>query len=331
MKIRGLGYVGFGAPDPKEWLKFGTDIIGAMPARALPGESWGVPMDPTSGPASKGSGVGADGSVYLKFDDYQWRIAVHPHATQRGILYIGFELASAEDLEQAVDELQQGGFESRLGSLEEARARSVTGIAFTKDPNGNSVELFYGPCKDFKFHSKVGAKFKTDDPIFGNMGLGHMNLFVSDLIEMGAFYNQTLGFKLSDYIMFAPGLSANFFHCNPRHHTLGLTRVGDINGLHHIMFEMENADMVGQCLDRVQAAGIKVTSTLGRHTNDHVLSFYMSSPFGFEVEIGCEGLLVDQNWLPSEFCEGDVWGHKGLDPSTITDTAKQITQHQKTI
>jgi len=127
MKIRGLGYVGFGAPDPKQWLKFGVDIIGAMPARALPGESWGMPMDPTSGPASKGSGVGADGSVYLKFDDYQWRIAVHPHPTQRGILYIGFELASPEDLEIAIDELHEGGFEARMGTLEEARARAVTG------------------------------------------------------------------------------------------------------------------------------------------------------------------------------------------------------------
>lgn len=324
MKIRGLGYVGFGAPDPKQWLEFGTKIIGAMPARALPGESWGTPMIAGSGPASKGSGIGPDGSVYLKFDEHQWRIAVHPHPTNRGILYIGFEVASAEDLEEAVTELQQAGFDAHTGTLEEARARSVTGIAFTKDPNGNAVELFYGPCKDFKFQSPVGAVFKM-----GQLGLGHMNLFVSNLIEVGAFYNQTLGFKLTDYIMFAPGLSANFFHCNPRHHTLGLTRVGDINGIHHIMFEMDNTDMVGQCLDRAMAAGIKITSTLGRHTNDHMLSFYMSSPFGFEVEIGCEGLLVDEHWLPSEFCEGDVWGHKGLDPVTITETAKTITQHQK--
>jgi len=59
------------------------------------------------------------------------------------------------------------------------------------------------------------------------------------------------------------------------------------------------------------------------------LSFYMSSPFDFEVKIGCDGILVDENWLPSEFCEGDVWGHKGLDPTTITETAQKITQHQK--
>ena len=43
MEIKSLGYIGFGAKDPLEWLKFGTDIIGMMPARAVPGESWGFP------------------------------------------------------------------------------------------------------------------------------------------------------------------------------------------------------------------------------------------------------------------------------------------------
>ena len=95
MNIRGLGYVGFGAPDPSQWLKFGTEIVGAMPARALPGEAWGMPMDPTSGPASKGSGVGPDGSVYLKIDHRQWRIAIHPSESNAGVLYLGLEVASA--------------------------------------------------------------------------------------------------------------------------------------------------------------------------------------------------------------------------------------------
>ena len=46
MEIKSLGYIGFGAKDPQEWLKFGTEIIGMMPARAVPGESWGFPQDP---------------------------------------------------------------------------------------------------------------------------------------------------------------------------------------------------------------------------------------------------------------------------------------------
>lgn len=321
MKVRSLGYIGFGAPDPKQWLDYGVNIIGAMPARAYPGEDWGMPMDPTSGPASAGSGVAPDGSVYLKLDERQWRIGIHPSEDNAGIMYMGFEMACYQDLEEAVKELKEGGVPARMGTAEEARNRSVTGLAISEDPAGNPLEFFYGPTKDYKFVSPHNVEFQT-----GALGLGHVNLFVRDLKACEEFYTWVLGFKLSDYIKFGPELSANFYHCNPRHHTLGLTHVGPINGIHHMMLEMKNIDQVAQCLERVESAGIKITSTLGRHTNDNMLSFYMSSPFGFEVEVGCEGLLVDDSWLPSEFCEGDVWGHKGLDPETITESAQQIKQ-----
>ena len=36
MEIKSLGYIGFGAKNPLEWLKFGTEILGMMPARAVP-------------------------------------------------------------------------------------------------------------------------------------------------------------------------------------------------------------------------------------------------------------------------------------------------------
>ncbi len=322
MNIRGLGYVGFGAPDPSQWLTFGTEIIGAMPARALPGEAWGMPMDPTSGPASKGSGVGSDGSVYLKIDDRQWRIAVHPNKENHGIMYIGLEVASKQDLADAVEELKAAGVDVRMGSADEANMRSVTGIAFTKDPAGNSIELFFGATDDFKFQSPKGMSFKT-----GNLGLGHMNLFVSDLQASKDFYERVLGFKLSDYIGFGPDMSANFYYCNGRHHTFGITRVGPINGIHHMMLECNAIDNVLQCYERALEAGITIKSTLGRHVNDNVLSFYMSSPFGFEVEIGWDGVIVGDDWLPRQFCEGDLWGHKGLDPETIVESASQIKQH----
>ena len=319
MEIKGLGYIGVGAKDPSQWLAFGTNIIGAMPARALPGEDWGMPMDPTAGPASGGSGVGSDGSVYLKTDDRQWRIAIHPNTDNQGIMYLGFEVVGPNALEDAVTELIDAGIDARMGSAKEARQRSVTGIAFSQDPSGNNIELFYGPTKDGKFASTHGVKFKT-----GDLGLGHLNLLVADLEAAQNFYSRVLGFNLSDYIRFGEAGSAHFYHCNPRHHTLGITTVGPINGLHHLMLEMDNIDQVALCLERAEAAGINITSTLGRHTNDNMLSFYMSSPFGFEVEIGCDGLLVGDDWLPSEFCEGDIWGHKGLDPETIIENVQAI-------
>ena len=92
MHIKSLGYIGFGAKDPLEWLNFGTEILGMMPARAIPGESWGFPQDPDFKIASGGKGIADDGSVYLKLDEYQWRLGIHPDNDNNGILYIGLSL-----------------------------------------------------------------------------------------------------------------------------------------------------------------------------------------------------------------------------------------------
>ena len=127
MKIRTLGYIGIGAKDPKAWLAYATEILGLMPARAVAGEAWGTPAAPFEGPASKGSGIAPDGSVYLKMDDWQWRIGVHPNSGG-GLLYLGLEVGSRIELEDAIEELRKGGHPAELGSEAQARARSVSGI-----------------------------------------------------------------------------------------------------------------------------------------------------------------------------------------------------------
>jgi 3,4-dihydroxy-9,10-secoandrosta-1,3,5(10)-triene-9,17-dione 4,5-dioxygenase len=103
-----------------------------------------------------------------------------------------------------------------------------------------------------------------------------------------------------------------FLHCNARHHSVALLRIGPISALHHVLFELPEIDDVGRAHDRAVAAGLSITTSLGRHRNDGMFSFYVKSPVGFDVEIGCHGLLVDENWTPNRFVEGDVWGHKGL-------------------
>jgi 3,4-dihydroxy-9,10-secoandrosta-1,3,5(10)-triene-9,17-dione 4,5-dioxygenase len=317
MNILGLGYIGVAATDPKACLTYATDILGLMPARAVPGESWGIPAVPGSGPESRGSGIGPDGSAYLKLDDWQWRVAVHPAGGRGGLQYIGLEVGGPIELEAALAELAKAGHRADPGGEAEARARAVSGIGYTADPVGNVIELFYGPTIDRKFRSPHGTAFET-----GDMGLGHLNLLIDPLAKCQDFYTRTLGFRLTDYIRFGDNMSANFYHCNPRHHSIGLTRVGPINAVHHLMLQVTGIDQVGQCLERAEAAGVLITSTLGRHANDRMLSFYMRSPLGFDVEIGCDAIRVDRDWTPREFVEGDVWGHKGLTAEAIQAAAQ---------
>lgn len=308
MNIIGLGYVGLGAPKPGDWIPFARDVIGLGLGRA-PGAAPYLP--PSDHPER-----GADGSVYFAADEWSWRLAVHP-AEQPGIQYLGFEVGSEKELDQALAELKAAGFPARRGGVAEAQARAVTGIGFSQDPAGNALEFFYAPMVGNGFRSPHDMKFLT-----GDMGLGHVNLFVQNFEECARFYVDVLGFRLTDYYSVGPDMSVNFFHINPRHHTLGIMKVAPINAGHHIMFETAELDMVGQALDRAMAAGCTITASLGRHSNDGILSFYMKSPSGIEVEIGWGAIRVGPDWAPRFRAPGDLWGHHGLTAENIKQTAE---------
>ena len=308
MKISGLGYVGFGAPNVDDWVSFARDVIGLQLGRAPGPEAYL--------PASANPERGADGSAYFTADEWSWRLAIHP-SEQPGIQYIGFEVASEADLDVALEELKAAGFPARRGSSQDAQARAVTGIGFSQDPAGNSLEFFFAPMVTNKFKSPHDMKFLT-----GDMGLGHINLFVQNFDECARFYKSVLGFKLTDYYHVGPDMTVNFFHINPRHHTIGLMKVAPVDAAHHIMFETADLDMVGQALDRAVAAGCTITASLGRHSNDHIISFYMRSPSGVEVEIGWGAIQVGPDWTPRFRAPGDLWGHHGLTAENIKQTGE---------
>ena len=54
--------------------------------------------------------------------------------------------------------------------------------------------------------------------------------------------------------------------------------------------------------------------TLGRHTNDHMTSFYVNTPSGFFIEYGWGARVIDpETWQPHETFDGpSLWGHERL-------------------
>jgi 2,3-dihydroxybiphenyl 1,2-dioxygenase len=289
VKLLGIAYLGFDVPDVMAWQAFANGVIGLMPS----------PMPP--------SGDGA-AAAYLKADDRQWRVALHEAATP-GLRYAGFELGSEADFGAAVAELATTGATVTAGTPDECAARGVRDLVWLTDPSGVRVELCWGPTIDGGFVSPAGVpRFVT-----GSLGLGHYVVLTPDLDASMAFYTEVLGLRLTDYVLIGPGMSVQFLRCNARHHSVALTSVGPIAGLHHVMFEVEDIDQVGYALERATRGGHAITATLGRHRNDRMLSFYMRTPAGFEVEIGCGARLVDDaTWVVNHFAGGDEWGHHGL-------------------
>jgi 3,4-dihydroxy-9,10-secoandrosta-1,3,5(10)-triene-9,17-dione 4,5-dioxygenase len=86
-------------------------------------------------------------------------------------------------------------------------------------------------------------------------------------------------------------------------------------GINHFMVEVADLDMVGRALDVAASQGEGLSLTLGKHTNDHMLSFYVKSPSGFMVEYGTAGRLIDEaTWITAYYDSASYWGHKNSAP-----------------
>jgi catechol 2,3-dioxygenase-like lactoylglutathione lyase family enzyme len=91
------------------------------------------------------------------------------------------------------------------------------------------------------------------------VGTGHVVLMVADFEAALAFYQDLLGFQISDY-MRTPKVC--FLHVNTRHHSLALFE-HPRQGMHHLLVELYSLDNVGQGYDiaRAQADRIKATGS----------------------------------------------------------------------
>ena len=188
------------------------------------------------------------------------------------------------------------------------------GLASFSDPSGNRHELVWGYQSDFlPFTSPVGIhRFVT-----GSEGMGHVVLPAPQFEATVAFARDVMGFGLSDVFNFKPAgdegpvLPIHFFHCNNgRHHSLALAGFPVESGCVHVMVEVEDVAEVGRAIDRMHAHKVQQTATLGQHTNDRMISFYMRTPSNFELEFGCGGRVVDwSTHRVHEFTRVSLWGH----------------------
>jgi 3,4-dihydroxy-9,10-secoandrosta-1,3,5(10)-triene-9,17-dione 4,5-dioxygenase len=296
MAVSSLGYVVVEAPDVGVWRRFGVEILGL-----------------TEGPQ------GSDGSLRLRVDERPFRILVMPGDSNR-FASAGWEFRDQTALQAAIASLRSAGVTVRAGSLQEAENRCVREIAFCVDPCGNPLELYAGRAYDYAPLASVKG---LSGFVTGDMGMGHVVLPAPQLEAARSFYKQHLGFGDTDemWLAMSPNpsdakLGLYFLHAgNPRHHSLALMGAPVPSGCVHMMLEARTLDDVGHALDRCMAAGAHITSSLGKHSNDFMVSFYVQTPGGFDLEFGCGGLQPDwRSWVPTYSLIPDLWGHKWSPP-----------------
>lgn len=291
MGIKALGYVVVETAKPDEWDRYLTEIVGAMPGEGAP-----------------------QGVAYYRIDDRPFRFRIEVGTTDR-LVAAGYEVGDAAELAALRTTIAKAGCPVQDGTAEEAHGRGVTAFFRAKDPAGNGLEFFHGNRReDAPFVSPAGVNgFVT-----GEMGMGHVVFATPNFGEAHAFY-ESIGFRDTDVARYRfsedpgdPGMGFTFMHAdNKRHHSVAL---GDIPqppfGCVHLMLEMKDQSDVGKCHDRMRRAKIPQSASLGRHVNDQTFGFYMQTPSGFDLEIGCDPLVIDPaTWVPTAHLRPSEWGH----------------------
>jgi 3,4-dihydroxy-9,10-secoandrosta-1,3,5(10)-triene-9,17-dione 4,5-dioxygenase len=292
--LKSLGYITISTSDIDRWRHFAFRVLGFA------------------------EGKGSDPSaLYLRMDERAARIVVVPGETDR-VLTVGWEVRDHAALQRIKATLDGAGVAFKQLSVDEAEARRVEEVITFEDPAGTALEVFHGPVLD---HSPVitpfGAKFVT-----GDQGLGHIVLPATDPGGLFDFYTEVLGFRSRGAFRvpltprgakaFGP-VRVRFLGINERHHSLAICPAAHRRdpGVVHIMVEVDTLDAVGQALDRINTEGIQLSSTLGRHTNDKMVSFYVRAPGDWDLEFGTDGMRIDETYYTAEEITADsYWGHQ---------------------
>jgi 3,4-dihydroxy-9,10-secoandrosta-1,3,5(10)-triene-9,17-dione 4,5-dioxygenase len=292
-RIRSLGYLRIESADVAAWREFGVRVLGMV----------------------EGRGPDAD-ALYLRMDEFPARLVILPGERDR-LLASGWEVTDEPSLAEVGRALEEAGVAVKAGTADELAERRVGQMLRCDDPSGNVLEIFCGTALEHRpVVSPYANRFVT-----GFLGLGHAVLPVTDGEAALRFYTEVLGFRLRDSMRMAPELFGQpaggpplwmrFLGVNARHHSLALAPFPTAAGIVHLMVEVASLDDVGAAMDRCTRRGATMSSTLGRHANDLMVSFYVATPGGFDIEYGTDGRLVDDaTWVSRETTAISLWGHR---------------------
>jgi catechol-2,3-dioxygenase len=221
-----------------------------------------------------------DDKIYLRASGRDPHVLVlHPSAAAV-VLFVTFRTSSLDDLSRLTAAVSAAG-----GSI-------VRAIAPVHEPGGGTavtVETPEGYVLRFIHGDTVNAAGgpRKDFPL----RLSHVNLNCADVAATRRFFEEALGFKLTDR-----SKAMAFLRCNDDHHAVVLADSG-VNGLNHIAFMMPDLESVMRGAGRMIDHGYPIGWGVGRHGPGNNIFAYFLDPFGIVVEYTAEVLQVDDSYV----------------------------------
>ena len=226
-------------------------------------------------------------------DDRKQRLVID-RTMADGERYFGWEVADAAALQALAARLEQAGVAVRRETAALADQRFVRELISFADPAGNRLEAFHGADIASDAVQSWALDLRVPHRAAGHGPRGvpreEHRRFVRLLSRPARLRRQRLHHDA------VPGV----FHARqpaPSQRRVDRNRPQD---LHHLMVELYSLDDVGQGYDIALGEPEKIMTTLGRHPNDTVMSYYLKSPSGFMLEYGWGGKDRDARRLDAD-------------------------------
>lgn len=254
-----------------------------------------------------------DEHLYLRcLEEREHHSLVLRKGKQTGASHIAFRVASPDDLELLACMAKEQGLPLRWVTEEEPGQGRALRI---QDPGGFPLEFYH----EMASAPRLLQHYHLHKPV-QVMRLDHFNCQVPDVASASSWYQQTLGFRMTEYTVkeTAQGdeLWGAWLTRKQTVHDLALMN-GPGPRLHHVGFWLPDALAVLRACDILAAAGHyrDIERGPGRHGLSNALFVYLRDPDGNRIELYANDYLTADpdaepiRWTLDDPRRQTFWGH----------------------
>lgn len=259
------------------------------------------------------------GSAYLRaYDDYERYSLKLTAAKTSGMGHMAFRTRSPQALERRAAALKGSGFE--IGWSDGDIGHGKTFVC--RDPDGHVVELYYD-TEWYEAPAELKPALKNQPQRFPAKGINprridHLNCLAVDIKANREFYENYLGFRLTEQIVLDDGSEAGMWMtATNKSYDFAFTRdlTGTKGRFHHVTYALNSREEILIAADVFLENGVFIETGPHKHAVQQTFFLYVYEPGGNRVEVANASarLVLAPDWKPIRWTEaerkkGQAWG-----------------------
>ena len=268
---------------------------------------------------------GAQGdSVYLRgWDDYERYSLKLTASKTSGMGHMAFRTRSPQALERRAAALK--GTEFEVGWTDGDLGHGKTYVC--KDPDGHLIELYFD-TEWYQAPPELKPALKNQAQRYPARGvnvrrLDHLNCLAVDIKANRIFFEEYLGFRLTEQIVLNTGVEAAMWMTATNKSydfAYSADHTGTKGRFHHLTFAVDCREDILRAADIFLEHGVHIETGPHKHAIQQTFFLYVYEPGGNRVEIANAGarLILAPDWKPIRWTEeerkkGQAWGLKTIE------------------